>query len=131
MKRMVLLTLAMTSLGAGWAFAGGEVFDFNEEMKQGYERPAFRAKEILKTPEYTVSALAVKEELKEHRHSDATHVLYIISGHGTITLDGKPVALKPGTIVHIPQGVVHNVRAEGGEMMVLDFSSHTAPEPKK
>ena len=121
----------MMSLVAGWAFAGGEVFDFSEEIKQGYERPAFRAKEILKTPEYTVSALAVKEELKEHRHSDATHVLYIISGHGTITLDGKPVALKPGTIVHIPRGVIHNVKAEGGEVVLLDFSSHTSSEPKK
>ena len=131
MKQRVLLALAMMSLVAGWAFAAGEVFDFNEEIKQGYERAAFRVKEILKTPEYTVSALAVKEELKEHRHSDATHVLYIISGHGTITLDGKPVALKPGTIVHIPQGVTHNVKAEGGEVVLLDFSSHMSSEPKK
>jgi quercetin dioxygenase-like cupin family protein len=131
MKQRVLLALAMMSLVAGWAFAGGEVFDFNEEITKGYERPAFRAKELLKTPEYTVSALAVKEELKTHQHSDTTHVLYIISGHGTMTLDGQPVALKPGTLVHIPKGVTHNIKAEGGEVVVLDFSSHASSEPKK
>ena len=131
MRQRVRLALAMLSLVAGWAFAGGETFDVNEEITKGYERPAFRAKEILRTPEYTVSALAVKEELKTHQHPDTSHVLYIISGQGTVILDGKPVALKPGTVVHIPQGVVHNVKAEGGEMMVLDFSSHTSAEPKK
>jgi quercetin dioxygenase-like cupin family protein len=125
MRQMMLVVLALISLVAGLAFAGGEVFDFSDEVTKGYERPAFRAKEILKTPEYTVVALVVKEEIKTHQHSDASHVLYIISGHGTVILDGQPVALKPGTIVHIPQGVTHSVKAEGSEVTLLDFSSHT------
>ncbi len=131
MKRIALLALAMISVVGGWAFAGGEVFDFNEEITKGFDRPAFRAKEILKTPEYTVSAIAIKEELKTHQHTDATHVLYIISGQGTVTLDGKPVALKPGMVVHIPQGVPHSIKAEGGEVTLLDFSAHASAEPKK
>ena len=131
MRHSVWLALAMLSLMVGWAFAGGETFDVNEEITKGYERAAFRAKEILKTPQYTVSAIGVKEELKTHQHTDASHVLYIISGRGSVTLDGKPVALKPGTVIHIPQGVSHNVKAEGGELLVLDFSAHTASEPKK
>jgi len=121
----------LMTLGAGSALAGGEVFEFSEEVTKGYERPAFRAKELVRTPEYTVAAIAVKEEIKMHQHPDASHVLYIVSGHGVMTLDGKPITLKPGMVVHIPKGVLHNVKAEGGEVMVLDFSSHTSSNPKK
>jgi len=125
MQQRALVVLVSICLIAGSAFAGGEVFDFSDEVKQGYDRPAFRAKEILKTSEYTVSALAVKEELKTHRHSDANHVLYVVSGQGTITLDEQTITLKPGMIVHIPRGVTHHIKAAGGEVMLLDFSSYT------
>lgn len=125
MQQRVSVSLVCICLIVGSAYAGGEVFDFSDEVKQGYERPAFRAKEILKTSEYTVSALAVKEELKTHRHADTNHVLYIVSGHGTITLDEQAMRLKPGTIVHIPRGVTHHIKAEGGEVTLLDFSSYT------
>jgi mannose-6-phosphate isomerase-like protein (cupin superfamily) len=124
MKQMILVAFALMSLTAGWAWAEGEVFDLSDELSKGYERPALRAKEILKTPEFTLAALVVKEEIKTHRHQDASHVLYIVSGHGMVTIDDKPVVLKPGTIVHIPKGVPHSIKAEEGEVTFLDFSSH-------
>jgi quercetin dioxygenase-like cupin family protein len=77
---------------------------------------------MVKTPQYTAGAIAVKEEIKMHRHKDGNHVIYIVSGRGSATLDGKPVVLKPGTVVHIPKGVAHNVKAEGGELLIMDFA---------
>jgi mannose-6-phosphate isomerase-like protein (cupin superfamily) len=52
-------------------------------------------------------------------------VLYIVSGRGTIVLDGKAVAVKPGLVVHIPRGIQHSIKAEGGRMTFVDFVQHT------
>ena len=49
-------------------------------------------------------------------------MIYIVNGTGSATLDGKNIKLRPGTVVHIPKGSVHNIRADGGEMWILDFA---------
>jgi quercetin dioxygenase-like cupin family protein len=124
MRGAVLAIVATLGLAAGWAFAqgGSEVLDFSSEVKKGDQRAGFTLKQMVKTPTYTAGAIAVKEEIKMHRHKDGSHVLYIVSGRGTATLDGKSVSLKPGTVVHIPKGSTHNIKAEGGEMQILDFA---------
>jgi hypothetical protein len=43
-----------------------------------------------------------------------------------VTIDGKPVALKPGLVVHIPQGIDHSVKVEGGELRFMDFVRHSS-----
>jgi quercetin dioxygenase-like cupin family protein len=123
MKRMMLAAFAGIGLLAGSALAQrSEVFDFAEEVKKGEQRAGFTLKEMIKTPAYTVGAIAVKKEIKTHRHKDGSHVIYIVSGRGTATLDGKPIALNPGTVVHIPMGSPYSINAEDGEMMILDFA---------
>jgi len=122
MKRMALAIVMGISLAAGAAFAGGETFDFSDEVKKGDQRAGFTLKQIVKTPNYTAGAIAVKEEIKMHRHKDGNHVIYIVSGRGTAILDGKAIALKPGTVVHIPKGSAHNIKAEAGELTILDFA---------
>jgi mannose-6-phosphate isomerase-like protein (cupin superfamily) len=52
-------------------------------------------------------------------------VLYIMSGRGTATLGGKPVALKPGIVVYIPRGVNHSIKIEGEKMTFVAFVRHT------
>ena len=98
------------------------VFGFSEEVVKGVQREGFTIMQMVKTPEYTASAIAVKPEIKMHSHPDGNHVIYIVNGSGTGILDGKSYALKPGTIVHIPKGSIHNIKAEGGEMQILDFA---------
>ena len=122
MKRIMLAVLAALSLVAGSAFAQSQIFEFSDEVKKGDQRAGFTLKQMVKTPTYTTGAIAVKEEIKMHRHKDGNHVLYIVNGRGTAILDGKPIALKPGTVVHIPKGSSHNIKAEGGEMLILDFA---------
>jgi len=123
MKRMMLAALVGIGLVAGSALAQmSGVFDFAEEVKKGEQRAGFTLKQMVKTPAYTAGAIAVKAEIKMHRHKDGSHVIYIVSGRGTATIDGKPIALNPGIVVHIPKGSTYNIKAEGGEMMILDFA---------
>jgi quercetin dioxygenase-like cupin family protein len=85
---------------------------------------------LVRAPEYTVSAVVVNKEIPPHQHDDAGHVLYIVSGHGTATLDGQSVSLTPGALVHIPRGVRHSLMARGGRLTLVDFVGH-AVEPNR
>jgi quercetin dioxygenase-like cupin family protein len=115
------LLMGMILVG-GSVFAENQVFEFSNEVTQGEQRPGFSNKTIVKTATFTVGAVAIKDEVKLHRHSDGTHVVYIVSGGGTMTHGSETVVLKPGMIVHVPAGVVHGIKAEGGELTLVDFA---------
>jgi len=51
-----------------------------------------------------------------HYHRVATELYYVLEGEGTVLLDGQEHAVKKGSIVHIPPGVVHGAQ---GRMRVL------------
>jgi quercetin dioxygenase-like cupin family protein len=122
---MTLALIVGMSLLARPAFAGeAEVFDVGKELSSAGQGRRAVSLSLIKTPEYTVNAVAVRDGIPMHRHEDGSHVLYIVSGRGTATLDGKPVALEPGIVVHIPRGVNHSIKVEGGRMTFVDFVQH-------
>ena len=124
-KRLPWIVLAAVmgmSLIAGSAFAQDHAFNFNDEVKKGEERPGFTLKVLVKEPTYTVGAVGVKDEIKAHIHKDGDHVLYIVSGQGSLRHGTQTIALKPGMVVHIPKGEVHAIKAQGGELTLLDFA---------
>ena len=96
--------------------------EFSHEVKQGEQRPGFTNKVMVKTTTFTVGAVAVQEEIKPHRHHDGAHVFYIVSGSGTMTKGDKTVILKPGMIAHVPADVALGIKAEGGELTLVDFA---------
>ena len=53
---------------------------------------------------------------KLHYHKRSTELYYVLDGEGTVSLDGEEQAVKKGSIVHIPPGVVHGAT---GRMRVL------------
>ena len=53
---------------------------------------------------------------KLHYHKRATELYYVLEGEGTVVLDDTEHAVRPGSIVHIPPGVVHGAK---GRMRVL------------
>lgn len=53
---------------------------------------------------------------KPHYHKISTELYYVLAGEGMVVLDGEERAVRPGTMVHIPPGVVHGAI---GEMRVL------------
>lgn len=53
---------------------------------------------------------------REHYHKRSTELYYVLEGEGMITLDGVEHAVRQGSIVHIPPGVVHGAK---GRVRVL------------
>ncbi|MBI2946438.1 MAG: cupin domain-containing protein [Verrucomicrobia bacterium] len=53
---------------------------------------------------------------REHYHKRSTELYYVLEGEGTVTLDGVEHAVRRGSIVHIPPGVVHGAK---GRVRVL------------
>jgi quercetin dioxygenase-like cupin family protein len=51
-----------------------------------------------------------------HFHKEATELYYVLSGEGSVTLDGIETPVRAGSIVQIPPGVVHGAK---GKMRVL------------
>ena len=47
---------------------------------------------------------------REHFHRRAAEIYYVLGGEGTVVLDGTEHSVEPGSIVHIPPGVVHGAR---------------------
>jgi quercetin dioxygenase-like cupin family protein len=124
MPRMVWAIVMAIGLVAGSASAEDHAFNFSDEVKKGEARPGFgfTNKVLVKTPTYTVGAVAVKDEIKAHRHKDGDHVLYIVSGQGTMTHGDQTITLKPGMVVHVPKGVVHALKVQGAELTLVDFA---------
>lgn len=56
------------------------------------------------------------QDSRPHFHRRATELYYVLDGGGTIWLDGEAHALRQGSLVHIPPGVVHSAQ---GRMRVL------------
>ena len=53
---------------------------------------------------------------QEHYHQVGTELYYVLEGEGAIMLDGEEFPIRPGSVVHIPPGVVHGAK---GRMRVL------------
>ncbi len=51
-----------------------------------------------------------------HYHKHSTELYYVLEGGGSVFLDGVEHAVRQGSLVHIPPGVVH---AAKGKMRVL------------
>jgi len=53
---------------------------------------------------------------REHYHRRSTELYYVLDGDGVVLLDGVAHPVRPGSLVHIPPGVVHGAR---GRMRLL------------
>lgn len=60
-----------------------------------------------------------------HYHPNCEEVLYVISGQGLQSYDGRTILLKPGMTIRIPAKVKHNMVNTGTETLrtLVSFSS--------
>jgi quercetin dioxygenase-like cupin family protein len=56
-----------------------------------------------------------------HVHPDMAEVFFVESGQGTITVDGTPYRLSPGTCIVIEPGEHHEVSNTGPETPILTY----------
>ncbi len=52
-----------------------------------------------------------------HSHPDGEEVIYILSGHGRVMVDGVADEVRAGTVVLFPQGAVHMLQNRSSEEM--------------
>ncbi|MDY7012423.1 MAG: cupin domain-containing protein [Cyanobacteriota bacterium] len=71
--------------------------------------------------QYTLFCLAKETEIEEHT-STRNAAITVIQGTGTLTLDGKNVALEPGVFVFMPAHAPHALRARENLAFVLTLS---------
>ncbi|HJT77536.1 MAG TPA: cupin domain-containing protein [Gemmataceae bacterium] len=55
-------------------------------------------------------------DAKLHYHARTDEFYYVVSGRGTMVLDGEEIELHPGVVVYVPRGVRHKAR---GDLTVL------------
>jgi len=60
-----------------------------------------------------------------HYHPNCEEVLYVLSGLGVHSYDGRTIELKPGMTIRIPAGVKHNMINTGKETLrtLVSFST--------
>src|SRR6185436_7453916 len=58
-------------------------------------------------------------------------IYYVLSGKGTMTLDGKTVDITPGTAVLTRTGSTHSLKQVGDEDLVIMINYEVEPKPVK
>lgn len=56
-------------------------------------------------------------------------IYYVLSGRGTMTLDGKPVDITPGTAILTRTGSSHSLKQVGSEDLVILINYEVEPKP--
>lgn len=68
---------------------------------------------------------------ESHAHGDHEEVYYIISGTGSITVNGKTRKIRDGDAVFIPAGDTHSIANDGEGFLVFLAFSAQVPEEKE
>jgi mannose-6-phosphate isomerase-like protein (cupin superfamily) len=55
----------------------------------------------------SVLSLAAGGAVPEHTHAKETELLYVLSGTGSMVIDGVTLPVTPTTVVQIPKGTPH------------------------
>jgi len=64
-----------------------------------------------------------------HHVQKEDEIYYVLSGTGTMTLDGKTVEIKPGTAVLTRPGSSHSLKQTGSEDLVVLINYEQQPRP--
>lgn len=59
---------------------------------------------------------------KQIKHRDKDVVCHVLRGRGRLRMNGRRIALEPGTICHIPKGTPHDFAAGKKGELVLFYS---------
>ena len=62
--------------------------------------------------------------VRYHRHEHTDELFDVVEGEGTFLIDGGEMPGKPGTILYVPAGVEHGMRADGTDQWVVRETVH-------
>jgi len=62
--------------------------------------------------------------VRYHRHEHTDELFDVVEGEGTFLIDGGEMIGKPGTILYVPAGVEHGMRADGTDQWIVRETVH-------
>ena len=90
-------------------------------MLEKSERPWGRYEVLQEGATYKVKSIHVNpgKRLSYQRHQKRSEHWYVTDGSGEVTLDGKMQVVSRGSIIEIPQGMLHRISNTGNSELIL------------
>ena len=90
-------------------------------MLEKSERPWGRYEVLQEGGTYKVKSIHVSpgERLSYQRHQKRSEPWYVTDGTGEVTLDGEIQKVSRGSIVEIPQGMLHRMSNTGSDELIF------------
>ena len=90
-------------------------------MLEKSERPWGRYEVLQEGATYKVKSIHVNpgKRLSYQRHQKRSEHWYVTDGSGEVTLDGKVQVVSRGSIIEIPQGMLHRISNTGDRELIL------------
>jgi len=90
-------------------------------MLEKSERPWGRYEVLQEGATYKVKSIHVNpgKRLSYQRHQKRSEHWYVTDGSGEVTLDGKVQVVSQGSIIEIPQGMLHRISNTGSSELIL------------
>ncbi|WP_035985697.1 cupin domain-containing protein [Leptolyngbya sp. KIOST-1] len=105
-----------------------KITDLNQVAEEAVSHnPAIKKRVLLRSHDlphltnFSQAHFAPGQIANGHSHSDMAEVFFVESGHGTITVNGQPYSLTPGTCIAVEPGEHHEVANTGTEALVLTY----------
>jgi len=99
-----------------------------QDALKGFQQinPEIRYKSFVEGKRFSTGLIAFKarkdSDPKQIRHRDRDVVCHVLRGRGRLRVNDRRIALKPGTICHIPKGTRHDFAAGKRGELVLFYS---------
>jgi mannose-6-phosphate isomerase len=90
-------------------------------MLEKSERPWGRYEVLQEGATYKVKSIHVNpgKRLSYQRHQKRIEHWYVTDGSGEVTLDGKVQVVSRGSIIEIPQGMLHRISNTGDRELIF------------
>jgi mannose-6-phosphate isomerase len=90
-------------------------------MLEKSERPWGRYEVLQEGATYKVKSIHVHpgKRLSYQRHQKRSEHWYVTDGSGEVTLDGKMQVVSRGSIIEIPQGMLHRISNTGDRELIF------------
>lgn len=97
--------------------------DLPRRMIQDGERSPVSTKRLHESEHQTVNLLRVDVAVPMHRHLHSEETVFVLSGRGTLELEGGTRDLEAGDLVVLPRNTPHGFTPTDGPAVVLSIFS--------
>lgn len=90
-------------------------------MLEKSDRPWGRYEVLQEAANYKVKSIHVLSgmRLSYQRHQKRSEHWYITQGNGEVTLDGKVQSVTAGSVIQVPQGMLHRISNTGSTELIF------------